>query len=122
MDTEKLLILVKNALEEKKAKDIKVLDVHKLSSFTDFMVVATGNTARQVVALAQNVIEDAKKQGLQPLGEEGRQGGEWILVDLGDVIVHIMQPQTRDFYKIEKLWSEMGGDAHLNQLREEGER
>jgi ribosome-associated protein len=119
MDTEKLLIIVENALEDKKAKDIKVLDVSKLSSFTDFMVVATGNSARQVIALAQNVIDEAKKQGHQPLGEEGRQVGDWVLVDLGDVIVHLMQAETRDFYQLEKLWSEMGGDAHLSQLREE---
>lgn len=71
------------------------------------MVVATGRTARQAIALAQYVIEKAKSYGHRPLGDEGRDVGEWVLVDLGDVIVHVMQPQTRDFYQLEKLWSEM---------------
>ncbi|EDN67353.1 Iojap-related protein [Beggiatoa sp. PS] len=115
MDTEKLLIIVKQALEDKKAQDIKVINVRKLCNFTDFMIVATGNTARQVVALAQNVIDEAKKQGHQSLGDEGRQVGDWVLVDLGDAIVHLMQPETRNFYQLEKLWSEMGGDSHLSQ-------
>ena len=117
MDTEQLLPLVKNALEDKKATDIKTLDVRKFSNITDFMVVATGKTARQANALAQHVIEQAKASGHRPLGEEGSNTGEWVLVDLGDVIVHVMQPQTREFYQLEKLWSEMGGDTRLSQLR-----
>jgi ribosome-associated protein len=116
MDTDKLLKIVKNALEDKKAKDIKILNVSKFSSITDFMVVATGNTARQVVALAQHVIEQAKTHGHRLLGEEGGNVGEWVLVDLGDIIVHVMQPQTRDFYQLEKLWSELGTEAMLNQV------
>ncbi len=116
MNTKQLLTITKNALEDKKANDIKILDVRKLSSITDFMVVATGKTARQVAALAQHVIEKAKAHGQRPLGEEGTKIGEWALVDLGDVIVHIMQPQTRDFYQLEKLWSEMGGEMQPNQL------
>lgn len=117
MDTEQLLTLVTQALEDKKAKDIKILDVRNLSSVTDFMVVATGNTDRQVIALAQHVVEQAKAHGHQPLGKEGNQVGEWVLVDLGDIIVHVMQPRTRDFYQLEKLWDNMGGDAWLSQLR-----
>jgi ribosome-associated protein len=107
METEQLLTLTKNALEDKKAKDIKILDVRKFSSITDFMVVATGNTARHVTALAQNVIAEAKAHKHRPLGEEGGNVSEWILVDLGDIIVHLMQPETRDFYQLEKLWADM---------------
>jgi len=116
MDTEKLLTLVKNALEDKKATDIKVLNVRKYCSFTDFMVVATGKSARQTIALAQHVVEQAKTSGHRPLGEEGSNTGDWVLVDLGDLIVHVMQPETRELYQLEKLWSEIGGDTRLNQL------
>jgi ribosome-associated protein len=108
MNAEKLITLVRNALEDKKAQDINVLKVRDFSSITDFMVVATGKTARQVKALAQHVIEQAKGYGHRPFGDEGINIGEWALVDLGDVIVHVMQPQTRDFYQLEKLWCDMG--------------
>ena len=111
MNTEQLLILVETALDEKKAKDIKILDVRNLSIITDFMVIASGNTDRQVNALAQHVIQQAKIHGHQPLGEEGSQVGEWALVDLGDIIVHVMQPRIRDFYQLEKLWNDMDKDT-----------
>jgi ribosome-associated protein len=117
MNTEKLLTVVKNTLEEKKAQDIQILDVREFSSITDFMVVATGKTARQVVALAQYVIQEAKSHGHRPLGDEGSNLGEWILVDLGDIIVHLMQPVTREFYQLEKLWSDMGKDVRFTELR-----
>ncbi|MCK5720388.1 MAG: ribosome silencing factor [Thiomargarita sp.] len=104
IDATNLLTIVQDALEDKKAQDITILDVRKRSSITDFMVVATGRTARQVIALAQNVIQEAKSFGHRPLGEEGRDVGEWVLVDLGDILVHIMQAETRDFYQLEKLW------------------
>jgi ribosome-associated protein len=110
MDTNKLLKIVQNALEDKKAKDIQILDVSKISTIADFMVVATGNTARQVIALAQHVIEKAKQRGHRYFGEEGADVGEWVLVDLGDIIVHVMQPETRDFYQLEKFWG-VGGEA-----------
>jgi len=113
MENKQLLELVQNALEDKKAQDIKILDVHQFSSITDFMVIATGNTDRQVVALAQHVAEQAKSKGHPPLGEEGANTGEWILIDLGDVIVHVMQPRIRDFYQLEKLWGEMANEASL---------
>lgn len=120
MNTEQLLTIAKNALEDKKAKDIKILDVRKFSSITDFMVVATGKTARQVIALAQHVIGQAKAHGHRALGEEGANVGEWALVDLGDVIVHVMQPQTRDFYQLEKLWSELGTKTRLTSTYLDG--
>jgi ribosome-associated protein len=113
MENEQLLELVQNALEDKKAQDIKILDVRQFSSITDFMVIASGNTDRQVVALAQHVAEQAKAKGHPPLGEEGANVGEWILIDLGDVIVHVMQPRTRDFYQLEKLWGDMANEAGM---------
>ena len=115
MNAEKLLTLVKESLEDKKAEDIDVLNVRNFSSITDFMVVATGNTARQVKALAQHVIEQAKGHGHRPFSDEGSNVGEWALVDLGDVIVHVMQPETRDFYQLEKLWTDMGSDVQFSQ-------
>ncbi|MDM8559795.1 ribosome silencing factor [Candidatus Parabeggiatoa sp. HSG14] len=117
MDIEHLLKIVNDALEDKKAKDIQVLDVRDMSNITDFMVVATGRSPRQVNALARHVYEQSKANGHQPFGEEGDTLGEWVLVDLGDVIVHVMQPQTREFYQLEKLWSKMGGDIRLKELR-----
>jgi len=104
MTNEQLCELVVEALEELKAKDIKVLDVRGKSSITDMMVVASGTSDRQVRALADSVIEKAKQHNIQPLGVEGQQAGEWIVVDLVDVVVHIMLPQVRDFYNLEKLW------------------
>ena len=104
MQSEQLKDVVVAALEEIKAKDIVVLDVHKLTSITDIMVVASGTSSRQVKALADNVVEKAKAAGCRPLSIEGEREGEWILVDLADVVVHVMLPTTRDFYQLEKLW------------------
>ncbi|MCK5716084.1 MAG: ribosome silencing factor [Thiomargarita sp.] len=108
METQQILNLATNALEDKKAQNITILDVRKCSSITDFMIVATGRTARQVSALSQHVIAEMKSNGERPLGDEGIKQGEWALVDIGDVIVHIMQPETREFYQLEKLWGELG--------------
>ncbi len=104
MTTEQLCQLVVEALEDLKAKDIKVLDVRGKSSITDVMVVASGTSDRQVKALADSVVMKAKQHNVTPLGVEGEQGSEWIVVDLVDVVVHIMLPQVRDFYNLEKLW------------------
>jgi len=104
MQSEQLKDVVVAALEEIKAKDIVVLNVHKLTSITDIMVVASGTSSRQVKALADNVVDKAKAAGCRPLSVEGEREGEWILVDLGDVVVHVMLPTTRDFYQLEKLW------------------
>ena len=89
--------------------DVAVLDVAGLSSFTDVMVIASGTSDRHVKSLADHVVEQAKEAGERPLGVEGDQGGEWVLVDLGDVVVHVMRPDIRDFYNLEKLWSVPGG-------------
>ncbi len=94
-----------NALENVKARDVTVLNVTELTDVTDTLIVASGTSNRQVKALADNVVEDCKKAGHQPLGVEGLETGEWVLVDLGDVVVHVMLPETRAFYDLEKLWS-----------------
>tara|TARA_Y100000589_G_scaffold141300_1_gene134865 strand:+ start:598 stop:954 length:357 start_codon:yes stop_codon:yes gene_type:complete len=99
-----LLQLVIDALEEVKAQNITQLDVREITSVADNMVIASGTSNRHVKALADNVVEAAKKAGHDPLGSEGQDTGEWILVDLGDVIVHLMLPATREFYDLERLW------------------
>ena len=106
LTTESLTALVVNALEELKAFDVKVLDVRGLTSVTDVMVIASGKSDRQVKALARNVVEKAKHHNHAPLGVEGERDGEWVLIDLCDVVVHVMLPRTRDFYQLEKLWSD----------------
>ncbi len=105
-ETDELVNLVVDALENIKGIDIRILDVRDKTSVTDVMVIATGNTARQVRALANEVSVKCKEAGVTPLGSEGEQQGEWALVDIGDVVVHIMQPSIRDFYNLEKLWGE----------------
>lgn len=105
MTSAQLAKLVITALEELKAMDIVTLDVRQLTSITDIMIIASGRSDRQVRALADKVIEAAKENNVVPLGIEGKQQGEWILVDLGDVIVHIMHPSARLYYQLEKLWA-----------------
>ncbi len=99
-----LLKIVIDALNDAKALDINEYDVTNLTSIADYMVIASGRSNRQVSAIADKVTQQAKAKGFMPLGEEGRKEGEWVLVDLGDVIVHIMHPETRDYYQLEKLW------------------
>jgi ribosome-associated protein len=105
MNSEQLSELVVDALEEVKGKDIVRLDVRDLTSVTDFMVVASGTSNRHVKALADAVAEKSKAAGHRPLGVEGEEGSEWVLLDLGDTLVHVMLPRVREFYNLEKLWS-----------------
>ena len=100
-----LLSLAQLALEDLKALEPVVLDVRELSSVMDWLVVASGTSSRHVKSLANNVLMKAKEQGVRPLGVEGERGGEWVLVDFGDVVVHVMQPAARHFYDLERLWS-----------------
>jgi len=106
LEIEELTRVVTHAIEDVKGIDLKVLDVKGKTSVADTMIIVSGNTSRQVRAIANNLIMEVKKAGHPPLGVEGEEYGEWALVDLGDVIVHIMQPSIRDFYNLEKLWGE----------------
>ncbi len=108
MPPEKLSELIVKALEDLKADNIRVLDVRGMTSITDYMIVASGRSNRQVRAMADKVIEAARVAGIKPLGVEGQERCEWVLIDLGDVVVHAMQPATRDFYQLERLWGEIG--------------
>jgi len=100
-----LLETTQDALDDLKALEPVVLDVRALSSVMDWMVVASGTSSRHVKSLADNVLMKAKEQGIRPLGVEGERVGEWVLVDFGDVVVHVMQPAIRSFYDLERLWS-----------------
>jgi ribosome-associated protein len=93
------------ALEDIKARDITVLDVRKLTTLFDTLIIATADSARQVKALSQHVRDALKAAGASILGVEGEQTGEWVLVDGGDVVVHIMQPAARAYYRLEELWT-----------------
>lgn len=93
-------------LEDHKAKNITVLDVSKLTDITDLMIICTGNSNRHVKTLAQYLLSAAKAKGMTIYGIEGEKEGEWILIDLVDAIIHIMIPQEREFYNLEKLWSQ----------------
>ncbi|WP_434556801.1 ribosome silencing factor [Thiopseudomonas acetoxidans] len=101
---EQVVALVIEALDDGKAKNILDIDVRGKTSVTDFMVIASGTSARHVKGLANAVLVKAKEQGCKPLGSEGLDNGEWALIDLGDVVVHIMQEEVREFYDLEKLW------------------
>lgn len=105
MNAEELKALVLNALEDLKGEDITVLDVRDLTGVTDYMVICSGTSNRHVKSLANNVVMEAKHQGNPAIGVEGENAGEWVLVDFGDIVVHVMQPQTRLFYDLERLWS-----------------
>lgn len=104
MQTEELVRLTVDALEDLKARDITAIDVRDKTSITDFMVIASASSGRHLKALAENVLHKVKAEGVRPLGSEGLDGGEWALLDLGEVIVHVMQSATRQFYDLERLW------------------
>ncbi len=110
LQVEALRKLALSALDELKAQDVRQIDVRPRASFTDYMIFASGSSTRHVGAIADAVIEAAREQGSPALGIEGAEVGEWILVDLGDVIVHIMLPDVRLYYELEKLWSEADTD------------
>lgn len=105
MNSEQLTNLIVDALDDIKAQDIVKLDVRDMTTVTDYMIVASGTSNRHVQALVDNVAEKAKAAGHRPIGVEGEDGGEWILLDLEDALVHVMLPKVREFYNLEKLWS-----------------
>lgn len=102
---ELLLSLVQGALDEIKAKDVIQIDVRGKTSIADYLVVASGTSTRHVKSIADEVVQHAKRAGAMPLGVEGEREAEWVLVDLGDVIVHVMLPRVREFYALERLWT-----------------
>jgi ribosome-associated protein len=104
MDIRKLQRIVVDALDDIKGKDIEVINTRKLSDMFARIVVASGDSNRQVRALAQNVATKVREAGGEVIGVEGEDGGEWVLVDLGDIVVHVMQPKARAYYDIESLW------------------
>ncbi|MFK0088995.1 ribosome silencing factor [Pseudomonas sp. NPDC090755] len=101
---EELVELTKAALEDVKAQDIQVIDVREKHSLTDYMIIATGTSNRQINAMLDKVREAVKAKGAQPLGEEGKGDSDWVLLDLNDVIVHMMTAAARQFYDLERLW------------------
>lgn len=106
LDLEAMKLAVVDAIEDIKGFDISVMDVRKLTSMTNYMIVASANSSRQAKAIADNVREKLKEKGFAIRGTEGEKDGEWVLVDLDDIIVHIMIPATRAYYNLEQLWGE----------------
>ena len=110
----RLIDAVRAALDEGKAVDVRVLDVRNLTVITDYMIVASGRTSRQVRALTQRVLESSRAEGAGVIGVEGERQGDWVLIDLGGIVIHVMQPATRDFYQLEKLWERDRKSTRLN--------
>ena len=107
MPPNKLRDHVVRALEDLKGREIVALDVSRATSVTDYMVIASGTSNTHVKALVDNLLESSHEKGIPSIGVEGRETMEWVLVDLGDVVVHVMKQETRDFYDLERLWSEV---------------
>jgi len=105
MQSADLKQVVNVALEDAKAREVTWMDVTNLTDITDYMVVASGTSNRHVKAIVDRVIEQVREAGLKPLGVEGLEEGEWVLIDLGDIVVHVMLPRVREFYDLERLWS-----------------
>jgi ribosome-associated protein len=118
MELEQLQELVLKALDDMKARDVRILDVRGKSTITELMVIATGTSTRHIRSIADNVAVAAKNAGEPPLGTEGERDSEWVLVDLNDIVVHVMLPETRDFYNLEKLWGE--GEALTRMAADSG--
>jgi ribosome-associated protein len=102
---------VVHALDDMKGLNIIALDVTALTNITDYMIIVSGSSNRHVKALVDQVIDAAREYGNPARGVEGRESNEWVLIDLGDVVVHVMQKQAREFYELERLWSELAADT-----------
>ena len=105
MNSQQLSKFIVDALDDGKAQDIVKLDVRDMTSVTDYMIVASGTSNRHVKSLADNIADKTREEGHKPIGVEGEDGGEWVLLDLDEVLVHVMLPRVREFYNLEKLWS-----------------
>ncbi|MEX1032262.1 MAG: ribosome silencing factor [Cellvibrionaceae bacterium] len=104
MTKQQLNDVIVMALEDSKGRDIVSLDVRDLSDVMDTLIIVSGTSNRHVKSLVENVVEEVKSAGTRPMGIEGKEGGEWVLVDFGDTVVHAMLPATREFYDLERLW------------------
>lgn len=113
MRLEQLQEVVTNALEDLKAVEPVMLDVRGKTPLTDMMFVASGNSTRHVKSIADSVIDKAKQAGVRPVGIEGEDAGEWILVDLGDAVIHVMLPKVRELYRLERIWGFDGEELPL---------
>lgn len=106
MQTNEIKKVALDALEELKADNVSVIDVSQRTSVTDCMIIASGTSSRHVKSLANNVVTEIKEHGGKPLGIEGADSSDWVLVDLGEVVVHVMMPATRSFYDLERFWTD----------------
>lgn len=110
MNSEEILQLVLSTLEDVKAQSVVSIDVRTVTDITDYMVIASGTSSRHVKSVADRVASTLRDAGSKPLGREGEEQGEWVLVDFSDVILHVMQPAIREHYQLEKLWEFGAGD------------
>jgi len=116
MESKDLHTTISAIIDDAKGRDIQVINVRDISDVTDYIVIASGTSNRHVSSVADRVISTMREEyNIKPLGSEGKQGGEWVLVDFGDVVVHIMHPDTREFYQLEKLWADVGDREAIEQ-------
>ncbi|MFQ5993942.1 MAG: ribosome silencing factor [Acidiferrobacterales bacterium] len=109
MRSDRLVDLAQDVVIDAKGEDVRILDVRKITDITDYMVVVTGTSNRHVISIADKVTEKMIERKCKPIGVEGLKIGDWVLVDFGDVVIHVMRSQVREFYSLEKLWS--GGES-----------